>query len=57
MGAALRGTPGESEGAPAADRSFAPRSRGSRGESLFYYQPATKVWKQVWVTGGAGAGG
>lgn len=25
-------------------------SRGSRGQSLFYYLPATKQWKQVWVT-------
>jgi hypothetical protein len=33
-------------------------ARGSHGESLFYYQPATKVWKQVWVTDGArGRGG
>lgn len=23
---------------------------GSRGQSLFYYLPATKQWKQVWVT-------
>lgn len=33
-------------------------ARGGRGESLFYYQPVTKVWKQVWVTDGArGRGG
>lgn len=33
-------------------------ARGSRGESLFYYQPVTKVWQQVWVTDGArGRGG
>ena len=23
---------------------------GTRGMSLFYYQPATRLWKQVWVT-------
>jgi hypothetical protein len=23
---------------------------GSRGQSLFYYLPATQQWKQVWVT-------
>lgn len=23
---------------------------GSKGKSLFYYKPATKEWKQVWVT-------
>lgn len=33
-------------------------ARGQRGESLFYYQPVTKVWKQIWVTDGArGRGG
>jgi hypothetical protein len=24
--------------------------RGADGKSLFYYQPVTKQWKQVWVT-------
>jgi len=24
--------------------------RGAGGKSLFYYQPVTKQWKQVWVT-------
>lgn len=24
--------------------------RGSEGKSLFYYQPLTDTWKQVWVT-------
>jgi len=24
--------------------------RGADGKSLFYYQPATRQWKQVWVT-------
>jgi hypothetical protein len=23
---------------------------GSRGASLFYYEPSTRLWKQVWVT-------
>ena len=33
-------------------------ARGSRGRSLFYYDPAEKVWKQVWVTDRAlGRGG
>lgn len=33
-------------------------ARGGHGESLFFYQPATGVWKQVWVTDGArGRGG
>jgi len=26
---------------------------GGRGESLFYYQPVTGEWRQVWVTTGA----
>ncbi len=25
-------------------------ARGSHGQSLFYYLPATRTWKQVWVT-------
>lgn len=25
-------------------------ARGGQGKSLFYYQPVTKTWKQVWVT-------
>lgn len=30
---------------------------GGRGESLFYYLPATDEWKQVWVTARATASG
>jgi hypothetical protein len=26
-------------------------SKGDNGSSLFYYMPAKKQWKQVWVTG------
>ena len=33
-------------------------AEGGRGHSLFYYLPATKTWKQVWVTPQAlGSGG
>lgn len=33
-------------------------ARGPRGHSLFYFQPATRTWKQVWVTDQAlGQGG
>lgn len=33
-------------------------ARGRRGHSLFYFQPATRTWKQVWVTDQAlGRGG
>lgn len=32
-------------------------ARGGQGKSLFYYVPATKQWKQVWVTARAMAPG